>query len=103
MTEVQQLASKNMAEKMADMEEKSEELRRVTHRKMADMEEKAAEMSRVMRRKIRCMKAEMKRVKAEAYKCLDRERDKINMNTISEKMQTRVAEISKCASRDLRM
>ena len=41
------------------------------------MEEKVAEMACEMRRKTRCMKSEMKKVKAEAYKCLARGREKV--------------------------
>ena len=55
------------------MEEKSTEVRRVTHHKMADVEEKASDMAREMRIKTRCVKAEMKEVKAKAYECLARE------------------------------
>ena len=67
------LASKNMDDKMAEMEESSTELRRVARHKMADMEENAAEIACEMSSKTHCMKSEMKRVKSEAYECLVRE------------------------------
>ena len=70
--EVRLLASKNMAEKMADMEENSAELRQFNHCKTDDMEQKAAEMSREMRRKPRCIKGEMKTAKSEEYEFLAR-------------------------------
>ena len=54
--EVRRLASKNMAENMAEMEENPAELRRVTLCKMDHMEEKEAYMAREMRRKNCCMK-----------------------------------------------
>ena len=44
---------------------------------MSDMEEKVAEMAHEMRRKTHCIKAEMKRVMAESYECLPREREKV--------------------------
>ena len=74
MAEVRRLTSKNMSEKIADMEENSAEVRQFTRHNMAVMEEKAAEMDGEMMRKKLCMKAEMKEVKAEAYECLARER-----------------------------
>ena len=67
------------------------------------MEENAANMAREMRRKTSCMEVEMKNVKGEAYDCLAREREKVKHECLSIKMQTRVAEWSKGASRDLRM
>ena len=67
MAEVRRLASKNMAEKMSEMEENTAEVIQFTCSKMADMEEKAAEMVRDMSRKNRCMKSEMEKVKAWAY------------------------------------
>ena len=48
---VRQLASKNMSESMAEMEENTSELRQVTRHKMAGMEQKAAEMVHKTRRK----------------------------------------------------
>ena len=59
---------------MEDTEENTEDVRRVTRLKMVDMEEKAAEISHEVRRSNRCMKAEIKKMKAEAYHCLARER-----------------------------
>ena len=59
------------------MEEKSAEVKRVTRRKMADMEEKTAEMACEKRREKRYTKAETKRINAEAYECLSRERGKV--------------------------
>ena len=49
--EVRRLKYKNMADKIADMEEKSAEMIRVTRHKMDDMEEKAADITHDMRRK----------------------------------------------------
>ena len=60
-------------------------------------------MAREMRSKTRCMKAEMKKVEAEAYECFARERGRYNINAISEKIQTSVADRSKGASRDFRV
>ena len=48
---MRRLNYKNMAEKMADMEENYAEVIRVTRHKMADMEYKAAEITHDMRRK----------------------------------------------------
>ena len=55
--EVQRLASKNMAEKMAYMEENFEEVRKFTRRKMYNMEERVLDMAREMKRRTCCMKA----------------------------------------------
>ena len=49
------------------------------------MEEKAGEMAWDMRILTRCTKAETKNMKSEAYECLVRDREKVNMNAISEK------------------
>ena len=46
MGEVRQIVTKNMDEKMSEMEEKSAEVRRFTCRNMADMGDKASEMAR---------------------------------------------------------
>ena len=48
---MRQLASKNMAENMVDMEENSAEVRQVTRCKMSFMEDKAEDMAHDMRRK----------------------------------------------------
>ena len=77
MVEVRRLSSKKMAEKMVETEEKSAEVRKFICRKMADTEDKASEMAREMRRKTCCIKAEMKKVKAEVYECLSRDREKV--------------------------
>ena len=60
-------------------------------------------MDREMRRKLRCMKAEMKKVKVEAYECLSRDREKVKHEFHIRKMQTSVIKRSKGASRYLRM
>ena len=60
---------------------------------MGDMEEKSADMARDMTRKIRCMKVEMKKVKAEAYRCLAREREKVKHEFHLIKIQTSVTDI----------
>ena len=52
MAEGRQLDSKNMAKKTEDMKEKSTAMRQVTRRKMADIEEKEEEMARNMTRKL---------------------------------------------------
>ena len=57
MDEVRQLTSKNVDEKMEDMEEKSADVIEVTRRKIADVEEKASEMDRKMRIETHGMKA----------------------------------------------
>ena len=49
LVELQKLASKNMADKMAYMEENTSEFRGVTCHKMADVEEKTAAMALEMR------------------------------------------------------
>ena len=56
-----------------------------------------------MRRKTRWIKVEMKKVKSEAYKCLDRKREKVKHEYHLRKIQTSITERSKVASRDLRM
>ena len=48
-------------------------------------------MAHEMRRKTHCKKAEMKRVMSESYECLPREREKVNMNSISGKMKIYIA------------
>ena len=61
-----------MDDKIVEMEEKSAEVRRVTHGNMDGMEYKAAEMAHDKRRKTCYMKEETTKVKAEAYECLAR-------------------------------
>ena len=90
---MQLLAFCRMYVNMAETEENTVEVRRVNHRKMADMEEKSVEMVRDMRRKTRCMKVEMKKVKAEACRCLAREREKVKHEFHLIKIQTSVADI----------
>ena len=55
------------------MEENTEEVRLFTCRKMDNMKERAEDMSREIRRSTRCVKVEIKKMKAEEYECLDRE------------------------------
>ena len=57
MDEVRQLASKNMAENMSEMEEKTAEVRRVTCSKMAGMEEKVVDMACKISRATHCIKS----------------------------------------------
>ena len=56
-----------------------------------------------MRRKTRCMKAEMKKLKMEAYECLAREREEVKIDFHIITIQTSVTERLKRASIGLRM
>ena len=76
---------------------------RVTRRKLADIEEKVVDMDLEMRRATCCLKAEIKKMKAEAYGCLYRERKKVKYECHLRKIHTSVAERLIGASRDLRM
>ena len=56
-----------------------------------------------MRRKTHCMKEEMKTLKAEAYECLTREKEKVKHELHPRKMQTIIAKRPKGVSIDLRI
>ena len=103
MDEVRQLTPKNMDETMAEIEENSIEARQVNHRKMDDMVGKAEYMACDMRRTTRYMKAEMKKVKAEAYERLVTEKEKLKYECHPKKIQTSIAKRSKGASIYMRM